>query len=133
MYRELKVVVEKRKPITTLTSIPGVGAATATAFVATIDTPDRFQNGEQIASYLGLVPRIYQSVETHYQGRITQEGDKLPRWLLVEAAHILLTRTKGEFALKQWGLKLQKTKGVGKARVAVARKLCCLMWELWRK
>ena len=53
------------------------------------------------------------------------------RWLLVEAAHVQLTRTRRTCALKRWGLKLQEKKGPGKARVAVARKLAMLLHRIW--
>ena len=53
------------------------------------------------------------------------------RWLLVEAANVLLTRTKRSCALKRWGQKLAKKRGQGKANVAVARKLAILLHRLW--
>ena len=54
------------------------------------------------------------------------------RWLLVEAANVLLTRSSSTCGLKRWGLKIQQAKGVGKARVAVARRLAAIMWKLWK-
>ncbi len=114
-----------------LMQVPGVGPLVASTYVATIDDPRRFANSTQVAAYLGLVPRVHQSGETHYHGRISKEGDKLLRWLLVEAANVLLTRTKRSCALKRWGLKLAKKRGQGKANVAVARKLAILLHRLW--
>ena len=75
---------------------------------------------------------MYQSGETEIRGRITKTGDKLLRWLLVEAAHILLSRSGTPCELRTWGLRLQETKGTGKARVAVARRLCGIMWKMWK-
>ncbi|MCK4606692.1 MAG: IS110 family transposase [candidate division Zixibacteria bacterium] len=86
---------------------------------------------DQVAAYLGLVPRVYESGETRYLGRITKEGDGLLRSLLVELATVLWTRVKRRSRLKEWGLRLQKGKGFGKARVAVARKLACLLYAMW--
>ena len=40
-----------------LTTIPGVGAITATCFVSTVDDPERFARADQVAAYLGLTPR----------------------------------------------------------------------------
>ena len=114
-----------------LMTAPGVGPLTAQAFVATIDDPSRFESGEQVASYIGLAPSVRQSGETEYRGRITKGGDSLLRWLLVEAAHVLLTRTKGWCRLKAWGVRLSAKRGYGKARVAVARKLAMLLHHLW--
>jgi len=114
-----------------LMSAPGVGPLTASAYVATIDDPHRFRRSEQVGAYVGIVPRIYQSGDTAYLGRITKEGDRLLRWLLVEAAHCLLTHTKKDCTLKRWGLQLQARKGAGKAKVAVARKLAVILHRMW--
>lgn len=132
MYKALnRQVARKNADIRRLMTVPGVGPATAAAFVATIDDPHRFPTGEQVASYLGLVPAVYQSGSTEIKGRITKHGDSLLRWLLVEASTTLLTRSKTVCALQAWGLRLKETKGFGKARVAVARKLACLLHHLW--
>lgn len=132
LYKKLRKQSWDDESMKRLQSIPGVGPATAAAFVATIDDPSRFAGPEKVAAYLGLTPSVYQSGETEYRGRITKTGDKLLRWLLVEAAHILLSRAGTPCDLRTWGLGLQKSKGVGKARVAVARRLCGIMWKLWK-
>ena len=40
-----------------LTTIPGIGAITATAFAATIPDPSAFRSGREFAAWLGLTPR----------------------------------------------------------------------------
>lgn len=131
LTRRLEREVRKDPLCRHLMSVDGVGPITASTFIATIDDPSRFANGDQVASYLGLVPREYQSGETHYRGRITKEGDQLLRTLLVEAATSLLSHVKRRSKLKEFGQRLQKGKGFGKARVAVARKLACILWAMW--
>lgn len=132
MYRRLNKRTKEDAVTKQLQSIPGVGPGTAAAFVATIDDPTRFANGEKVAAYIGLTPSIYQSGDTEYRGRITKTGDKLLRWLLVEAAHVLLSRSGASCELRTWGLELQERKGSGKAKVAVARRLCGIMWKMWK-
>lgn len=112
-------------------SVPGIGPLTAAAYRATIDEPRRFQRSDQVGAYLGLVPSVYPSGTVDYRGRITKEGDHLLRWLLVEAAHSLLSHTRRDCALKRWGKRLEAAKGSGKARVAVARKLAVILHRLW--
>lgn len=114
-----------------LMSAPGVGPLVAAAYVATLDAPERFARGEQVGAYAGLVPSVRQSGERDSHGPITKEGDALLRWLLVEAAHALLTRTRKSCALKRWGLKLMRAKGMARAKVAVARKLAALLHRMW--
>jgi transposase len=131
MYKDLGTGQKEDPVVRRLKTIPGIGPATAAAFVATIDDPKRFADGEKVASYIGLVPSVYQSGDTEFRGKITKNGDKLLRWLLVEAAQTLLTRSKTPCELREWGLRIEAKKGLGKARVAVARRLCGLMWKLW--
>lgn len=129
-----KQLVEQSKadPICRLLmSVPGVGPIVSASFVAVIDDPGRFTDSSDVASYLGLVPRVHQSGATDYRGRITKEGDGLSRWLLVEAANALLTRCRRNCALREWGLQLREKKGLAKARVAVARKLAVLLHRIW--
>jgi len=115
-----------------LQTVPGVGPLVTQTFQATLDDPDRFSNGDEVADYLGLSPGIYQSGEMEARGAITKAGDNLVRWHLVEAAHVLLYLGP-DCALKRWGQRLAENKGSGKARVAMARKLAVLLWRLWRK
>jgi transposase len=112
-------------------TVPGVGPLVASAYVATIDEPWRFGSSTQVPAYLGLVPSVEQSGQREVHGRITREGDGLLRSYLIEAAQVLLTRTRRSCALKRWGLRLCRKKGLRKARVAVARKLAILLHRLW--
>ena len=114
-----------------LMSVPGVGPATALSFAATVVNPKRFSDGKQLAGYLGLAPKVHQSGDTHFHGRITKQGDKSARWHLVESAHIILTRVKEDFPLRSWGLKLAEKKGFAKAKVAVARRLAIMLHAIW--
>ncbi len=131
LEKRLQDLVRGNSVCERLMSVPGVGPVISAAYVATIDDPHRFENSDQIADYLGLVPSVYQSGETEYRGRITKEGDKMLRWLLVEGAAVLLSRVKRSCALQRWGRKLAAKKGWAKARVAVARKLAVLLHRLW--
>jgi transposase len=122
----------KKDPICKLLmSTPGVGPLVSSAFISTIDDPTRFHRSTYVSAYIGLTPRVYQSGETEYRGRISREGDHMLRVLLVEAATVLLSRANRDFPLKIWGLKLKKKVGIAKARVAVARKLAVLLHRLW--
>ena len=114
-----------------LMTVPGVGVVTAAAYVATIDSPERFAKAKDVGAYLGLTPRRYQSGQVDRTGRISKCGDAMLRALLFEAAHALLTRTKHKSALRTWGLALAKKTGPAKAKVAVARKLAVIMHRMW--
>lgn len=110
-----------------LSSIPGVGAVTASSFVAAIEDPANFSKSRSVAAWIGLTTRRYQSGEVDYGGHISRRGDNHLRGLLYEAAVVILTRTTADSALRVWGLKLKEKIGFKRAAVAVARKLAVIM------
>lgn len=67
---------------------PGVGARTALAFVLIIGRAKRFQGGQQVGCYWGLVPLEDSSGERRRLGHITKQGNSLLRFLWVEAAQV---------------------------------------------
>lgn len=65
---------------------PGVGPITALAFVLTIGDASRFKHSNQLASYVGLIPREHSSGGKQRLGSISKQGNRFLRQLLVEAA-----------------------------------------------
>lgn len=114
-----------------LMTIPGIGSITAVAFTSAVDDPQRFRKSRSVGAYFGLTNRRDQSGERDIAGRISARGDTLVRSYLYEAAGALLTRTKSWSALKSWGLRIAKRSCMGKAKVAVARKLAVIMHQMW--
>ena len=55
-----------------LTTLPGIGPITASAFVAALDVVSRFERAGQVTSYLGLVPQEYSSGEQQRRGRVVR-------------------------------------------------------------
>jgi len=111
---------------------PGVGALVALSFVAGIDDPARFASSRDVGAHFGMTVRKYQSGQTDINGRISKCGDRSVRTMLYEAAHVILTRptvAKGT-GLKSWALRLQRHKGAGKAKIALARKLAVILHRM---
>jgi len=107
---------------------PGVGPITSLAFVLTIGDVSRFQNGKQVASYLGLIPREHSSAGKQRLGGISKQGNRMLRMLLVEAAQTAV-RSDPEFRKQYLHRCHSKPKAV--AKVAAARKLAVrLYWML---
>ena len=96
-----------------------------------IDRPERFRHSRDVGAHLGLTPTRYQSGETDIVGRISRCGDELTRTALYEAAHSLLVRSRKWSALRAWGMKIAKARGMARARVAVARKLAVILHRMW--
>jgi transposase len=129
--RKLEELAAADKRVQLLRTIPGVGPRLAEVVVAVIDDPRRFKNGKQVGAYAGLVPKQYESGTMQRHGRITGQGNKLLRALLVEVSW-LMRRYNGHFC----GVFDQVCRG-SKARrkiavVAVARRLLICCWAMLR-
>jgi transposase len=112
-------------------TVPGVGPVTALAYKAGVDDPRRFRSSQAVGAHFGMTPRCYQSGEIDRNGRISKCGDEMVRTSLFEAAGTLLTRVKQSSSLRDWGLRLAKRRGLGKAKIAVARRLAVILHRMW--
>ena len=99
---------------------PGIGPVVALAFVLTIGPVERFPRSKQLVSYLGLNPREYSSGGHQRLGRISKQGNKMVRYLLVEAGQTA-ARFDPELRRDYQRLKFRRTASM--AKVAIARSL----------
>jgi transposase len=111
-----------------LTSHPGVGPVTAWAFRLEIFRPERFIQATEIASFVGLSPRIYQSGQTTREGPIVKTGRPQLRSKLIEASWIWIRYD--EHARNVYGRLCHNTGSVNKAIVAMARRLAIRLWRM---
>ncbi|WP_232493253.1 IS110 family transposase [Novosphingobium kaempferiae] len=115
------------------TEIPGVSKITAVSFFTAIEDPTRFRRSTDVAAYLGLTPKVFESGDSKRPRRITKAGNPMTRMHLVSAATVMLAvAKKHDTALRRWGLDRADAIGFSKARVAVARKLAVIMLNMWR-
>lgn len=117
-----------------LRQVTGVGAISALAFVLVIEEPSRFSRSRTVGAYLGLTRRKYKSGQSDPELRISKQGDRLLRRLLVNSAHYILGPFGPDSDLRRWGLKYAAGGGKNakkRAVVAVARKLAVLLHRLW--
>jgi transposase len=126
----------RHNAVPVLTQVKGVGNLTALTYILTLQSHDRFRRSRRVGSYLGLVPRQFQSGERDPQLPITKAGDRLLRRLLVTSAHYILgPLNKQDSDLRRFGLAMAGTGDkIAKKRaiVAVARRLSVLLLALWR-
>lgn len=111
-----------------LMTFPGVGIVTALTIVAEVDDFARFSSGKKLACFAGLVPRQRSSGDTIHYGSITHAGSAPLRTVLVETA--LRIRASNAPELFAFVKRLTPVCGAKKARVALARKILCIMWKM---
>jgi transposase len=108
---------------------PGVGPVTALATEVFLGDPSRFADAKALASYVGLIPSEYSSGGRQRLGQLTKQGNSMLRFLWCEAA---IHAVRRDAALGRFYRRKLHQKGLGKARVAVARKLGIRLWILLR-
>lgn len=128
--KEINQIIKDEPKAALLMSIPGIGPITSLKYLVEIGDPNRFKDSRSVGAYIGLTPKQYSSGETQKQGKISKCGSKDLRSLLVEAAIVILTRTKSWSKLKVWGINLLKRMSLKKAATAVARKLAVIMHKM---
>jgi len=77
----------------------GIGEFGALLLASGIGDVGRFSSAKKLCAYFGLVPRVRQSGERCYRGRISKEGTSLLRWYMVQAAWVAV-RMAG--SLRAW-------------------------------
>ena len=113
-----------------ISSIPGFADFSSLLILSEIGDIRRFETAEQLASFAGLVPSTYQSGETLCSGRITKQGSRWLRWILVQCTWQTVRRDN---RISRFYHRLAKKKGKQKAIVAAARKNLNIMWSLLQK
>jgi transposase len=112
-----------------LRTIPGFDVLMSTAFLAEIGDVRRFKRADQVASFIGLVPRVYSSGGTRRTGRLTKTGSKFMRWMLVQAAWAAIKNSPN---LRMRFSSISRRRGQKVAIVAIARKLATIAFRVLR-
>jgi transposase len=108
-------------------TIPGFGVFLSVLSKVEIGTIDRFKTASRLCSYAGVVPSTYSSGGKTRHGKILKTGNRHLRWCLVEAA-IHSLKDRGD--IRTFYLRMKRRKGSKVARVATARKLCCILYRV---
>jgi transposase len=128
--RAVKRAADEHPQARLLMTQPGVGPITSLAFVLTIGDVSRFRYSNQVASYLGLIPREHSSGGRQRLGAITKQGNRFMRQLLVESVQTVNRLDEG--FRKQYAARCHhKARGV--AKVAAARKLAVRLYWMLRQ
>lgn len=125
--RSIEKECMKYSGVDLLTTIPGIGPYSALMILSEIGDVNRFPTAEKLAAYSGLIPSTYQSGARCYQGRITKQGSRWLRWILVECALVCIRKPT---RLQRFYHRVERRKGHPKAIVATARKMLMIIWHL---
>ena len=119
--------VDGMRMIEILTSAPGIGKQTATAWLAYVITPLRFPTVNSCVAYCGLDPSNKVSAGKVTSGK-KRKGQKQVHSLLCQCAHTLINNHGEPFG--RWGYQLKCQGSEKKAKSALARRLCCALYYM---
>ena len=113
-----------------LEKVPGIGPLTATALVASIGDAKSFDNGRQLAAWLGVVPRQHSSGGRPTLLGISKRGDAYLRTLLIHGARSVIYRATQKANVDNWLVQLTTRRNKNIAAVAMANKTARTVWAL---
>jgi transposase len=117
-----------------LETIPGVGFRIASFIAASVPDPSFFRSGREFAAWLGLVPRQNSSGDKKRLGRISKQGNRYIRRLLVlGATSTLRSARKGKAPGAEWVNGLLERRPARLVTVAMANKTARIAWALLAK
>lgn len=132
--RELEAWHADNEASRRLAAIPGVGVITATAIAATVSDPGQFRSGRQFAAWLGLTPQQRSTGGKERLGRISKQGDRYLRRLLVIGATAVMRHAKDKpTRLAAWVRAMLEKKPFRLVSVALANKLARIAWAVLTK
>ena len=82
-----KIAKEVYPEVFLLKQVKGVGTQIALTYVLTIEDPYRFPKSREVGCFLGLRPGRRNSGESEPQKKISKEGDRYLRTMMVQGAH----------------------------------------------
>lgn len=101
--------------------MPGIGPLTATALVASVGDAKNFENGRQIAAWLGVVPRQHSSGGKPTLLGMSKRGDAYLR-------RSVIYRATQRADAESWLVKLTARRSKNVAAVRLANKAARMVW-----
>lgn len=125
--------VKRHPAFERLQAIPGIGPVIAASLVAKVGQGQQFDNGRQMAAWVGLVPRQNGTGGHTQLGHITKAGDRYLRRQLIHGARTVLRWLDRQHPLlRRWLEALRTRRGHNRAIVALANKITRLAYRALR-
>jgi transposase len=90
-----------------------------------------FDNGRQLAAWLGVVPRQHSSGGKQNLLGMSKRGDAYLRTMLIHGARSVIYRATQTADPKNWVFNVTTRRNKNVAAVALANKTARIVWALW--
>jgi transposase len=102
-----------------LEQIPGVGPIVAIALVSEVGDWNEFSSGRSLAAWIGLVPKQHSTGGKERLGRISKQGNRYLRWLLVAGAMAAIRYARQHGTRRLWLARIMERRPIKVAAVAL--------------
>ena len=135
LSEEIEAVARQDPACERLMTVPGIGPIISSAMVAAIGNGAVFMKGRDFGAWLGLVPKQISTGDRTILGPISRRGNRYLRALFVQAARVVLVRTKDSdrYGLKAWIDAAKKRLHHNVLAIALANKLARIAWAVLNK
>jgi transposase len=114
-----------------LLTVPGYGPVVAPAFIAAVGAGKQFRQGRDVSAWLGVVPKQHGTGGKVAMMRITKNGDRSLRTLLIHGARSVMNwASRRDDAMGRWIMALKARRGAARTIVALANKLARIGWAV---
>ena len=115
---------------TKIAQVPGIGPISASALIASIGDAKNFDNGRQLAAWLGLVPKQHSTGGKSNLLSISKRGDTYLRTLLIHGARSVMYHAAKKPESCSWVSAVVNRRNKNVAAVALANKNARIVWAL---
>ncbi len=116
-----------------LMAIPAVGPMIASTLLAKVPDPRMFRSGRDFAAWIGLTGRDHGTGGKHRVGRISKQGDRMLRTLLINGASAYLLHQKRRGVADPWLRDLLARRPYKVVMVALATRPPASSGRCWSK
>ncbi len=113
-----------------LMEVPGVGPIIASTVLAKVPDAKVFRTGRDFAAWVGLTGRDHGTGGKHRPGRISKQGDRMLRALLISGASAYLRHQRRRGVSDPWLRDLLARRPYKVVMVALAAKTARILWAM---
>jgi transposase len=127
---EIASIAVDQENVKLLMTLPGIDYYAAMVIASEIGDVTRFPDAKNLVSWTGLAPSIHQSGSRIKRGRITKQGSRTLRWILIQATH---NACRNDERLRSLFERVARRRGENKATVAVAREMLVIAYHMLKR
>ncbi len=130
LERQIAKAARSDREARRLMEVPGVGPIIASTVLAKVPDAKVFRSGRDFAAWIGLTGRDHGTGGKHRPGRISKQGDRMLRALLISGASAYLRHQRTRGVSDPWLRDLLARRPYKVVMVALAAKTARILWAM---